>query len=341
MTSASSLPGVAPVTITGSDPARAVTFDPPLLLAPMEGVTDPVFRDRVIAVGGVGGSCTEFIRVSSSAIPARVVRKYLGPLRTDCPVGVQLMAADEGFLAETVASAERAGASYIDLNFGCPAPVVFNKCAGSAMLAKPEAMARIIRIAIGATSLPVSAKMRAGIESSERMTEVLHAVAEAGAAMIALHARLRRHSYAEPATWSWIADARSFLRRGGFAVPLIGNGGVDVAEDVGRMRAQTGCDGVMVGRAALADPWIFRQAGGGAAPTVAEAAGFALGYADAVVAERGERVALSKLKQLVRYYRCGGIFAGRENDRQLLLRSDSLTNVRAWFTAIAQAAVPG
>ena len=119
--------------------------------------------------------------------------------------------------------------------------------------------------------------MRAGIDSSERMTEVLHAVAEAGAAMIALHARLRRHSYAEAATWAWIAEAKAFLRRSGFATPLIGNGGIDMAEDARRMRTETGCDGVMIGRAALADPWIFRQALGAPASSPAQAAGVRAG----------------------------------------------------------------
>ncbi len=297
----------------------------------MEGVTDPVFRDQVINLGGVGGACTEFIRISSSAIPARVVRRYLGPVRSDCVVGVQLMAADEDHLVKTIASAEAAGAAWIDLNFGCPAPVVFNKCAGSAMLAKPEAMARIIALAVGATRLPVSAKMRAGIDDASRMTEVLHAVAQAGAAMISLHARLRRHSYAHPATWDWIAEATAFLRGQGFTTPIIGNGGIDEAGDVARMRAETGCDGVMIGRGALADPWIFRTSGGGVPPTRSDAARFALSYSDAVIAERGERASLSKLKQLVRWYRCAGIFDGREDERTRLLRSDRLDELRAWF----------
>jgi nifR3 family TIM-barrel protein len=329
---AASLPGIcAPAVVIRGRDGASVTFDPPLMLAPMEGITDPVFRDRVIAAGGVGGSCTEFIRISVSAIPAKVVRKQLGPLRDDVPVGVQLMAADPEHVAETVRNAERAGAAWIDLNFGCPAPVVFNKCAGSALLSRPEAMAAIVRAAVAATALPVSAKMRAGIDGPARMADCVLAVAEAGAAMVALHARLRCTSYAEPATWRWIAEARAALRRAGHAIPLIGNGGVDAPEDAARMRAETGCDGVMIGRAALADPWIFRQALGGAPPSTTDAARFALGYADAVVAERGERIALSKLKQLTRWYRCGGIFDGREAERAALLRVDSLAALRGWF----------
>jgi tRNA-dihydrouridine synthase C len=320
-----------PVVSIASSAGRRVTFTPPLLLAPMEGITDPVFRDRVIAVGGVGGSCTEFIRISVSPIPTKVIRKQLGPLRDDCPVGVQLMAADDQHVAATVANAERAGAAWIDLNFGCPAPVVFNKCAGSALLDQPAGIARIIRAAVGATSLPVSAKMRAGISGTARMADCLLAAADAGAAMIALHARLRCTAYSEPATWAWISEARTVLRSAGHAVPLVGNGGVDSPADAPRMRAETGCDGVMIGRAALADPWIFRQALGGPAPGAGEAARFALGYADAVVAARGERIALSKLKQLTRWYRCGGIFDGREPERQQLLRAETLGALLDWY----------
>ena len=299
-------------------------------MAPMEGITDQVFRDCVIALGGVGGACTEFVRISSSALPPKVIRRSLGQPRTDVPVGVQLMAADADFLVPTIRSAERCGAPWIDLNFGCPAPVVFSKCAGSAMLAKPEAMAEIIRIAVAATGLPVSAKMRAGITDSGRLREILHAVAEAGAAMITLHARLRIHGYHQPAQWQWIADAKRFL---GDRVPLVGNGAVDVPDDVARMQFETGCDAVMIGRAALADPWIFACAAGAAAPTAAQAAGFVLTYAKAILHLRTPNVCLNKLKQLTKHYRAGGLFAEREAERMQLLRATELEDVLSWYRA--------
>jgi tRNA-dihydrouridine synthase C len=307
-----------------------VTFPRRLLLAPMEGITDQVFRDCIIDTGGVGGACTEFVRISSSALPPKVIRRSLGEPRTDVPVGVQLMAADADFLVPTIRSAERCGAPWIDLNFGCPAPVVFSKCAGSAMLAKPEAMAEIIRIAVAATGLPVSAKMRAGITDPGRLLEILQAVAEAGAAMITLHARLRIHGYHQPAHWQWIAEAKRFL---GDRVPLVGNGAVDVPEDVERMRAETGCDAVMIGRAALANPWIFACAAGAPAPTASQAAGFALTYAKAILAHREPHVCLNKLKQMTKHYRAGGLFDGREEERMALLRATTLDEVLGWYQA--------
>jgi len=321
----------AALRIVGRDPGRAATFAGRLLLAPMEGVTDQLFRDLVIALGGVGGACSEFIRISSSAMSARVVRRYLGRPHPEVPVGVQFMASDTAFLAESVYAAERVGAPWIDLNFGCPVPQVFNKCAGSALLAKPERIARLVACAVAATGLPVSAKIRAGIDDASRLEEIVQAVCEAGAAMITVHARLRCQAYSHDATWEWIAQAKRCASTGARAVPVVGNGGVENAEDAERMRALTACDAVMIGRGALADPWVFRAAGGGAGAAPAEAADFALRYAAAIEGAHGARAALSRLKQLLRWYRAGGLFAGRDGERQALLREGDLAQVRAWF----------
>lgn len=319
-----------PLTIRGR--TTALTFPDRTFLAPMEGITDQVFREVVIPLGGIGGACTEFVRISSTPVPPKVIRRYFGKPRTDVPVGVQLMAADADHLAATIRHAETLGAPWIDLNFGCPAAVVFSKCAGSAMLAKPEAMAEIIRTAVATTGLPVSAKMRAGIQDPGRLKEILLAVAEAGAAMITLHARLRIHGYHQPAHWEWIAEAVACING---RVPLIGNGGVDTPEDLLRMFSETGCDGVMVGRAALADPWIFAVARGAAPADARQAARFVLAYADAVLAVRDPGVCLAKLKQLTRWYRAGGLFAQAEEQRTALLRSLSLSEVLDWYRRAA------
>ncbi|HYE04596.1 MAG TPA: tRNA-dihydrouridine synthase family protein [Planctomycetota bacterium] len=315
-------------------PGAAVRFANRLLLAPMEGVTERCFRDLVIALGGVGGACTEFVRISSSPIPARVIRRHLGDAQP-VPIAVQLMAPDAEHLVTTIAAAEAAGAAWIDLNFGCPAPVVFDKCAGSALLRTPDRVAAIVRAAVAATRLPVSAKVRAGIDSPDRVAEIVLAAADAGAAMVTLHARLRVQTYAMPATWRWIAEARAALTRGGHAIPLVGNGGVEAAGDAARLMRESGCDAVMIGRAALADPWIFRAAMGGPQADAGEARAFACGYIDALAAEYGERTALARGKQLARWYRAGGLFAGREDERARVLRLDSVGAVRAWFADAA------
>ncbi len=317
--------------IVGRDPQRALTLPGRLLLAPMEGVTDQLFRSLVIDLGGVGAACSEFIRISSSAMSARVVRRYLGPPRPGVPVAVQFMASDTTFLAASVHAAERVGASWIDLNFGCPVPQVFNKCAGSALLARPEQVERLVACAVGATGLPVSAKIRAGIDDASRLDEIVQAVCEAGAAMLTVHARLRCQAYSQAATWEWIALAKRRAASSGRTVPVVGNGGVADAADAARMRAETACDAVMIGRGALAVPSVFRAAAGGGAAGGPEAADFALRYAAAIEGAHGARAALSRLKQLLRWYRAGGLFAGGEAERQALLRADQLATLRAWF----------
>ena len=328
-----------PLTIVGRDPGRAVTFPLPLLLAPMEGITEPVFRDLVIALGGVGGACTEFIRIANAPLPRKVIARHLaspgreGPAAAGCPIGVQLMAPDDQHLAATIHAAEAEGAAWIDLNFGCPAPVVFDKCAGSALLARPELIGRIVAGAVGATGLPVSAKIRAGIDACAHLDEIVQAVAEAGAAMLTVHARLRIHAYSEPAHWEWIAAACAARDRSGRRLPVVGNGGVDTPADVARLFAATTCDAVMIGRAALADPWIFAGAGGAPPATGAAAAGFALRYLDALASAYGERTALARTKQLVKYYRAGQLFSGREDERQRLLRVQSVDDLRQFFLA--------
>lgn len=299
----------------------------------MEGITDHIFRSLVAGLGGMGAACSEFLRISVAPVPQRVVRRHLASPSPGVPVAVQLMAAGPEHVARSAANAEAAGAAWIDLNFGCPAPVVFGKCAGSALLDHPRTMAAILREAVAGTALPVTAKLRAGIASPDRLEDNVLALAEAGAAAVVVHGRLRVQGYGEPATWEWIARAVAALRRAGHAIPVVGNGGVECAADVAAMRAATGCRAVMVGRAALADPFIFRAAAGGVEAGRAEAAGFPRAYHAAVAAERGGGLALARLKQLTRWYRAGGLFAGREEERQGLLRSAGAGDILAWFAA--------
>jgi tRNA-dihydrouridine synthase C len=287
----SAAPAQAPTptpTLELRGPGRAVRIDPPTLLAPMDGVTDRAFRGMVAPLGGLGAAVSEFVRIAVAPVPLRVFRRELGdPIGV--PVAVQLMMPDDTHLAASIANVERAGAAWIDLNFGCPAPVVFSKCAGSALLAHPERLARIFAVT--------------------------------------LHARLRITGYHEPATWGWLAEARAALAACARPVPLIGNGGIDAPGDLARMRAETGVDAVMVGRAALADPFIFRCAAGGDLPDAAEAARWAVDYLDALGGGG------PKAKQLARWFRAGGLLADPA-ERTALLRGPEPA-IRAWFAARA------
>ncbi len=323
------------VRICGRTGRREVRFRTPLLLAPMEGVTDPCFRGVVLDLGGVGGASTEFVRVSVGPIPARVIGRRLGPPRTDVPVAVQIMAAATEHVAETVANAERAGAAWIDLNFGCPVPRVCGKGAGSALLADPPRVREIVAEAVGATELPVSAKIRVGIDDAERLEEIVDAVAAGGAAMLTVHGRRRADGLQLPANWAWIAAATARWRTCGRG-PVCGNGDVASPEDARRMLRETGCDLVLVGRGAIANPFVFREAVGDAPATADEAARFVLRYAERM--EDGP-YRLGRVKQIVRYYRAGGLFDGREEERERLLRAKDTESVRCWFEGRVKADV--
>lgn len=326
------MPDAAPVSLTTPLALPGgPTFPVRAVLAPMEGVTDRVFRRLVLGLGHAGGATTEFLRISVAPVPVRVIRRELGPPER-VPVGVQLMAPGPEHVPASVANAERAGADWIDLNFGCPVKTVCGKGAGAALLDEPETIGRIVAVANDATRRPVSAKIRAGTSDASRLDEVVDAAAEAGAAMVTLHARTRADSYAAPANWEWIARAAARLDRHG--VPLIGNGGVETAEDAARMLNDTGCAAVMIGRAAIADPFLFGAIRGGPPATPNEARAFVLRYLDAMLASaRRPTAALGRLKQLLRVYRAGDLFAGREHERQSLLRATDVDTFRRFLGA--------
>jgi nifR3 family TIM-barrel protein len=232
---------------------------PPLLLAPMEGVTDPCFRGLLIETSGadaLGAACTEFLRVTDHPLAIERVRAELAPHRGGrTAIGVQLMGNRLDAVAASAAIAAAAGAAFVDLNFGCPAPRVFSHCAGSALLAEPARLEALVRAAVAAVAgaAPVTAKIRAGIANDRGLEEIARRVEDAGAAALTVHARLRVDSYEQPARWERIARAKAAVR-----IPVIGNGSADDAAAAFAMFARTGCDAVMIGRGALADPWIFR-----------------------------------------------------------------------------------
>lgn len=229
------------------------------MLAPMEGVTDPCFRGFVLETCGpeaIGAVTTEFLRVTGHPLDRRrVLEQTAAHHWPGVALGVQLMGNRVDMVAASAAIAAEAGAHFVDLNFGCPAPRVFQHCAGSALLADPDRLEELVRATVRACagSVPVTAKIRAGISRDDGLIDIARRIEDAGAAALTVHARLRTDSYEVPALWERIARAKAAV-----GIPVIGNGGAETPEQIDRMRAETGCDAVMVGRGALADPWIFR-----------------------------------------------------------------------------------
>jgi len=232
---------------------------PMILLAPMEGLLDFTLRDILTRVGGVDRCVSEFIRVSGTLLPdrafIRIVPELLNGGRTPAgvPVRAQLMGSDAVCLAENAARLAALGPHGIDLNFGCPAKIVNRHGGGAALLDEPETIARIVgavRRAVPA-QVPVSAKMRLGVNCDSRAIECAQAMADNGADEIVVHARTKAHGYRPPAYWERIADIRKAV-----AVRVVANGEVWTPHDALRCLEVTGCDSLMIGRGMVSDPGL-------------------------------------------------------------------------------------
>lgn len=281
-------------------------FTSPWLLAPMEGVTEPCFRDVVLERHDpheLGGAYTEFVRVSVTPIPRWKMIEHLGPRRFRQPVGLQLMGSEPGLLAASADAAIRAGAPLIDINFGCPSKGAYKDCAGSAMLDDPDRIETLVRACVAAAAgrVPVTAKIRSGIREDARLEEVAQAAEAGGAALITVHCRTREERYRDCADWNRVARAVAAVK-----VPVCGNGSVETHADLERMRRETGCDYAMVGRAALGNPWIFS----GRRVTAAEAARFLLDYAQAlrIRGNFNQNGTFGRTKKLLSFWTAGNLF---------------------------------
>lgn len=298
--------------------ATALPFTAPALLAPMEGVTEPCFRELVLArnpADALGGAFTEFARVGVSALPRAVARRHLGPTRFAQPVGLQLMGSHPGRLAESARNAVLAGAPLVDLNFGCPAPGAISSCAGSALLREPAAIERIVAAVATAVRVPVSAKLRAGFDDASRVEDLARAAEAGGAALLTLHCRTRSEAYCDAVDWTRIERAVRAV-----SIPVCGNGGIHGFAELERMRRESGARFAMVGRGALADPWIFS----GRRVSRGEAARFLVEYADTLRARAAWTAGgvAARLKQLLRYWTAGGLVPDAATRRSYLRERD-------------------
>lgn len=227
---------------------RAWTF-----LAPMEGITHPAFRALIAARPGLGVVCTEFVRICSTGLGAKHLREQV-VRAPGAALSVQVMGNHIEHMAEATEIVAEAGADLVDLNVGCPAPRVVRKGVGSAMLRDPELLSRVVSAMRKRTRGWLTAKMRAGFDDAAGAVQSARLIEAAGANLIAVHPRRQVDFFAGVSDWRIIAEIKRSV-----SVPVIGNGDVWYAADALRMRRETGCDGVMIGRGALRNPWIFEQ----------------------------------------------------------------------------------
>ncbi len=232
-----------------------VRISPATVLAPMAGVTDTVFRRFIKNLGGCGLIMTEFTSADGVLRDARVRGRYLHFYEDEHPVSAQLFGSSPAVLAEAARLVEDLGFDLVDLNLGCPAKKVVKCNGGSGLLRDLPLIGQIFEAVRAAVKIPFTVKFRAGWSDDEIVCVELARLAEnCGLGAVALHARTREQGYSGNARWEWIASVKQAVK-----IPVIGNGDVRSPEDACAIVAQTGCDAVMIGRMAPANPWIFRQ----------------------------------------------------------------------------------
>lgn len=235
-----------------------VALESPFVLAPLAGVSDSPFR-QLAREQGAAAVYTEMVSSDGLVRGNQATLDYCAFEPHERPIGIQLFGSDPAVMAEAtrVLSDLPAGRrpDLVDINMGCPVRKVVNRRAGAALLQDVPLIARIVRAMSDATDLPVTAKIRLGWDGESRnVVEVARALEGAGAKAVAIHARTRAEKFEGVAHWDMIAEARRAV-----GIPVIGNGDVRDARDAVRMLETTGCDAVMLGRAAFGDPWIFRR----------------------------------------------------------------------------------
>jgi tRNA-dihydrouridine synthase B len=228
----------------------------PLLLAPMEDVSDPPFR-AVCKANGADLMYTEFISSEGLIRNAIKSRQKLDIFEEERPVGVQIFGGDEEAMALSAEIVETVEPDLLDINFGCPVKKVVSKGAGAAVLKDVDLMVRLTEAVVRSTRLPVTVKTRLGWdESSINIVEVAERLQDAGVQALAIHARTRSQLYKGQADWSWIAKVKENPR---MKIPVFGNGDIDSPEKAVEYLKRYGVDGVMIGRAAIGYPWVFRE----------------------------------------------------------------------------------
>ncbi len=223
-------------------------------LAPMASVADKAFRVMAKKYGaayvvGEMASCKGLVYSDKKTAALLTVDDY------ERPMAVQLFGSEPEYIKKAVEIAEKYNPDIIDINCGCPVPKVAGNGAGSALMKSPMLLGKIVEAAVSATDIPVTVKIRKGWDdNSVNAVEIARIAQEYGAAAVAVHGRTKTQMYSGKADWSIIADVKNAVH-----IPVIGNGDVESVEDCVEMYKQTGCDLVMIGRAACGRPWIFRD----------------------------------------------------------------------------------
>lgn len=292
---------------------------PYLQLAPMEGVGDACFRKSIASIGGFDEAVRDFLRVPSNAHVKSLARNYNAQELTPIPLAAQIMGSDPQLMAEMAQELARRGAPRIDVNCGCPSNTVTGRGAGSSLLKNPSFLFEITKAVVQAVSIPVTIKMRSGYEDTSLFKENILAAQESGVDYVTLHPRTKIDGYGPPAKWEYIALAKSLLK-----IPVVGNGDIVDVQSALEMLRTTHCDGLMIGRGSVMNPFIFHQIRAHFSGKTYQAKwedliGYFTMYVGSIPFSMTSRLRVSKLKQLL-----GLFFKGSPEllaKRQMLLTS--------------------
>ncbi len=296
----------------------------PAILAPMEDVTDKVFR-RLSRAHGATICVTEFVNVEGLLRGCRTAKRKITLTEDDALTAIQIYGSDPTRLAEAARVAEASAPLYIDINCGCWVPKIAGRGAGAGWLRNPEAMVAMAKLVVDSVSLPVTVKTRIGYgpESDMPIVDLARRLEDVGVRALTVHCRTAAMGHSGAADWSWARKAREVV-----SMPVFVNGDVKTADDAERALEETGCEGVMIGRRAIEHPWVFREVRARldrgetvAPPTVEERIAMCIEHLAANVEERGERRGVAVTRRHLSGYLRG--MPGAAALRQALVMCDS------------------
>lgn len=283
-----------------------VTLPNNIILAPMAGVTDLPFR-VLCAEQGAGLVCMEMISAKALSYHNKNTEELLHISEKEGLVSLQLFGSEPELMGEMAKQIEERPFAVLDINMGCPVPKIVNNGEGSALMKNPLLAGKIIEAVARSTVKPVTVKIRRGFDDAhENAAELARIAQESGAAAVTVHGRTREQYYAGEADLTCIRAVKQALH-----IPVIGNGDVTDAASAKRMLEETGCDGVMVGRAARGNPWIFTQIAQGLAnerfekPDRDEVKRMMLRHAGMLLEEKGEYIGVREMRKHVAWYTAG------------------------------------
>ncbi len=304
-----------------------VTLPNKWILAPMAGVSDLPFR-LLCHEAGAGLTCMEMISAKAIYYRNKATDEMMAIDPDEGPVSLQLFGSDPDIMGAMAQRIEERPFAILDINMGCPVPKVVNNGEGSALMKDPALAGKIIRSVSSAVSKPVTVKIRKGFDDDHvNAVEMAKVAEENGAAAVAVHARTRMQYYSGKADWDIIRQVKEAV-----TIPVIGNGDVDSYESACRMLDETGCDGVMIGRAAQGNPWIFAELVAKSEgrewnkPTREEVAGMILRHAAMLIDCKGEYIGSREMRKHAAWYTKG--YKGSSQFRGKLNEAESLEDLK-------------